>query len=174
MVGMFRRILVIVMFLLLGVNAQAVEEFVPEVKAAKIRGDGMLVDDDNLISGIRNVNDPRNTDYEFYYIGVDAQGNLTDESAYKVYQDPESITPRFLQESLMPPEEVDYSQIINQSASMENAILVDGDAIFFNGERVESGDVLSGGVMTYVNGKLYYQGNEIQSGAVVFKGEIVN
>lgn len=144
----------------------------PIVVPAKIRGDGMLMSDDALISGIRNPDDPRSDAYTFYYFGVDPEGNVSEESMYKVYQNPDVSWPDFLQETLQPVP-IDDSKILAQSAQMRNAILTEEDRVYFNGERVESGDVLAGGVMTFVDGKLRYNGEIISSGTVVYRGGVV-
>jgi hypothetical protein len=173
MLRMGKYFIAIVIFLLINMPAVAQEVALkPVIVPAKIRGDGMLVDDEAMIIGIRNLEDPRATNYEFYYLGVDEEGNFTDDSIYKVYQDPNSTSPNFVQESLFP-EVIDETAMLQKSANMENAILVEDDRVYFNGIRVQSGDVLTGGVMTLVDGKLYYQGQEINSGTVIYRGDVV-
>lgn len=139
---------------------------------AKIRGDGVLIDDDGLILGIRNLEDPRNTDYIFFFYGVDAYGSVSEESMYSVYQNPEVSWPDYIMETLVPVVE-DYSDALIKSSNMQNIILESDGKLFFNGELVESGDVVNGGIVTYVDGNLYFNGEEIESGVGILNGEVV-
>jgi len=151
--------------------AQNIEK--PEIKQAKIRGDGNLTDNDNFIIGIRNKDDPRADNFSFFYYGVDRKGNVTDYSVYKVYQDRNSTSPVYLQEKIVV-EVKNYDGIINESTNAYNIILLVDEKIFFNGEVLESGSVASGGVVVYTNEKLYYNGQKIQSGTKVLNGVIIN
>lgn len=172
---MMKYFLTIVIFLLsqnAAIAAPKEKIYEPVITKAKIRGDGMLVDEDAMIIGVKNSKDPRATEYVFYYFGVDEDGNLTEDSLYKVYQNPEVTWPDYLQETLEP-KEIDDSKILAQSANSENMILVEEDRVYFNGKRVKSGEVLSGGVMTFIKGKLRYNGKKIKSGTVVSNGKVV-
>ena len=143
----------------------------PQIEPAKIRGDGALIDDDAMIIGIRNANDPRATEYEFYYLGVSEEGDVTSESVYKVYQRPGGIAPDFVQERLVPLVE-DHTEILYQSSISQNRILAHDGNLFFNGKQIESGDVINGGVVSLVGDDLYYNGAQIESGSAVMYGEV--
>lgn len=175
---MLQRFILIVIFLCFASSVEAATSSTPPppvkpiITKAKIRGDGALIGKDNLIIGIRNAKDPRANEYEFFYYGVSPEGEMTDYSVYKVYQNPATKTPDFLQETLI---EIikDYSKIIETSKLSPNAILVYDDKIFFNGQELASGAVAEGGIVTLVKGSLYYNGTKIESGTVVYNGQII-
>ena len=176
---MFKHFLIVLLFLTLTALSQSAiatevppPPKVPIITKAKIRGDGMLIDDNDLIIGIRNNQDERANAYELYYYGVSPEGDVTEYSVYKVYQNPVTTNPDFLQERLIE-EEKDDSEIIAKSIAAQNALIVYEDRIFFNGSELKSGSVANGGIVTLVKGDLYYNGEQIQSGTVVNNGQVV-
>jgi hypothetical protein len=135
-----------------------------------IRGDGNLVDKEGFIVGIRNQDDPLDNDDNFYFYGVDKEGNMTDYILYRVYRN--EVTGQLEKERLV--EEVkDYSQVLAESSNAKNVIIIYDDKVFFNGAEIKSGDVASGGIVVYFGGELYYNGAQIETGTQVFNGKII-
>lgn len=180
---MLKFFFTIITLLLLNVDSSAAnstplqadsEVLNPEIvtQPAKIRGDGMLVDNDDLIVGIRNLDDPRNNDQVFFFFGVTPEGVISEESQYAVYQNPEVDWPDYIMQTLYP-EAKDYSEWILGSSHVRDRISFEDEVLFFNGAMYESGAVLNGGIAVIQDGKLYYNGTEVEEGVMVLEGNIV-
>lgn len=91
--------------------AQAMLNYEAEnpTSSAIIRGDGAIVDDSGVVVGIRNIDDPRNTENEFYYNGVDENGNVIEGAEFKVFKNPKSLFIDYVKQKVGPydPDQVD-------------------------------------------------------------------
>jgi len=192
---MLKHFLTFVIFLLIAVDSQAADAVGSGVanddrlaakkatakpakvevvlKPAKIRGDGMLIDDNNLIIGIRNLKDKRADAYTYYYYGVSKDGEVTDTSVYRVYQNPDVTWADFVMEKLTPDDPIDDSKILATSANNRNVIFAQNGNIYFNGKKVKSGATVNGGIVVLVKDVLTFNGTRIASGTMVKKGKVV-
>ncbi|PIR31943.1 MAG: hypothetical protein COV36_06125 [Alphaproteobacteria bacterium CG11_big_fil_rev_8_21_14_0_20_44_7] len=82
---------IITAIFLLVFAAFAAESNAADYELARVRSDGKVIDSQGNVTGIKNKSDPRNTKYEYYYYSIDEDGNLSEESSFKIMSHPENL-----------------------------------------------------------------------------------
>lgn len=79
--------LVFLVFLLLFVKTAEANE-ITDFEPVRIRSDGYVIDKNGRITGAMNRDDPRNTEYVYYYLTIDEYGLPSKESEFMIMANP--------------------------------------------------------------------------------------